>query len=287
MAKVTYEDPVILDSTGQAIVTQLSRLAGSQEYSSGDGIVVNNSTHTVSVNVGSNLSIGVDGKLNADAQSITVDDQLDGTSTNPVENSVLTAAFGGKADLADLATAFSDQTNYAVGDYVIYNGDLYRFTAAHTASSWDGSHATVVTVSDEIKGKQPQTLETPLTIGGTSRTTVETALGALNTTKSAVSVAHSGTASSTVVRKQQITIDSVEYEVDGSAYMEQSVTLSTSTTTTVTFTNAIIADGKMITMASPIWYLVPDDMVTTTGVCTITLPKWSTAETIGVRLYVR
>ena len=102
-----------------------------------------------------------------------------------------------------------------------------------------------------------------------------------------VSVSHTGTASSTGVRKEVISVNSVEYEVDGSAYMEQSVTLSTSTTTTVTFTNAIIADGKMITMASPIWYLVPDDMVTTTGVCTITLPKWSTAETIGVRLYVR
>ena len=102
-----------------------------------------------------------------------------------------------------------------------------------------------------------------------------------------VSVSHTGTASSSAVRKQQITVDAVNYEVDGSAYMEQSVTLSTSTTTTVTFTNAIIADGKMITMASSLWDLVPDDMVTTTGVCTITLPKWSTAETIGVRLYVR
>lgn len=102
-----------------------------------------------------------------------------------------------------------------------------------------------------------------------------------------VSVSHTGTASSTSVRKQQITVNNVNYDVDGSAYMEQEVILSTSGTTTVTFTNSIIADGKMLTFASSIWDLVPDAMVTTTGVCTVTLPKWTSAETIGCRLYVR
>lgn len=109
-----------------------------------------------------------------------------------------------------------------------------------------------------------------------------------------VSVGYTGTASSTGVRKQQITINNVSYDVDGSAYMEQSVTLSTSDATTVTFTNDIIADGKTLTLETSLWDLVPDDMVTslrpypfTEGVCTITLPKWSSAVTIGVRLRVR
>lgn len=105
--------------------------------------------------------------------------------------------------------------------------------------------------------------------------------------KSSVSIATTGTASSTGLRSQKITIDDVTTDIDGTAYMEQSVTLSTSAATTVTFTNAIIADGKMFTLATSLWNLVPDDIVTTTGVCTITLPKWSSAETIGVRLYVR
>ena len=69
--------------------------------------------------------------------------------------------------------------------------------------------------------------------------------------------------------------------------MEQSVTLSTSATTPITFTNAIIADGKMLTFASSLWDLVPDSITTAVGSCTITLPKWSSAETIGCRLYVR
>ena len=96
-----------------------------------------------------------------------------------------------------------------------------------------------------------------------------------------------GTASSTGIKKQQLLTNESATDVDGTAYMEQSVTLSTSAATTVTFTNAIIADGKMFTLATSLWNLVPDDIVTTSGVCTITLPKWGTAETIGVRLYVR
>lgn len=102
-----------------------------------------------------------------------------------------------------------------------------------------------------------------------------------------VSVTHTGTASSTGVRKQQITVNNVSTDVDGSAYMEQSVTLSTSQSTDVVFTNAIIADGTELTFSSSIWDLVPDDMVTTTGVCTVTLPKWTSAVTIGCRLRVR
>ena len=104
---------------------------------------------------------------------------------------------------------------------------------------------------------------------------------------STVTVLYSGSASSTGVRKQIITVNSTNYDVDGSAYMEQSVTLSTSSTTTVTFTNALITDGKTLTLETSLWDLVPDDMVTTAGVCTITLPKWTSAVTIGVRLRVR
>lgn len=102
-----------------------------------------------------------------------------------------------------------------------------------------------------------------------------------------VSVTHTGTASSTGVRKQQITVNNVSYDVDGSAYMEQTVTLSTSQATDVVFINAIIADGTELTFSSSIWDLVPDDMVTTVGVCTVTLPKWTSAVTIGCRLRVR
>lgn len=42
------------------------------------------------IKVGSNLSIDANGVLSADAQSITVDSELSTTSTNPVQNKVIT-----------------------------------------------------------------------------------------------------------------------------------------------------------------------------------------------------
>jgi hypothetical protein len=58
-----------------------------------------------------------------------------------------------KADLADLAETFSDVTAYSIGDYVIYDKDVYRFTASHAAGAWTGSDATKVNISNELKLK--------------------------------------------------------------------------------------------------------------------------------------
>lgn len=69
--------------------------------------------------------------------------------------------------------------------------------------------------------------------------------------------------------------------------LSQTAILSTSDITTVTFTNAAIIDGKHFSLETSIWNMVPDDIIMTEGVCTIKFPKWSSAETIGVYLYVR
>lgn len=102
-----------------------------------------------------------------------------------------------------------------------------------------------------------------------------------------VSVAHSGTASSTTARKQQITVNNVAYDVDGSVYMEQEVILSTSAATTVTFTNASITANSVIEFGCSKWGIVPDDIAASSGSCVVTLPKVSTSETVTVRIYLR
>jgi hypothetical protein len=61
------------------------------------------------------------------------------------------------ADNATFAPDFSASTAYAVGDYVIYNGDLYRCTVAHSAGAWKSSHFTVVTVGSELETKADKT----------------------------------------------------------------------------------------------------------------------------------
>lgn len=71
------------------------------------------------------------------------------------------------------------------------------------------------------------------------------------------------------------------------SYLEQTVTLSTSTDTTVTFTDAKITTSSCIEVGTSVWGIVPSDVTVTAGVCTVTLPKADSAQSIIVRIYVR
>ena len=66
-------------------------------------------------------------------------------------NTYLTASdIEDKADLTDLAPEFDDATAYTIGQYVIYNGDVYRFRADHSAGAWIGTDATKVDIGGEL-----------------------------------------------------------------------------------------------------------------------------------------
>ena len=47
---------------------------------------------------------------------------------------------------ADIADSFDVTKNYSIGDMVLYDGLLYRFTSAHAAGAWNSSHVTAATV---------------------------------------------------------------------------------------------------------------------------------------------
>lgn len=47
---------------------------------------------------------------------------------------------------------FSEAETYAAGDVVIYDGSLYKFTAAHTGA-WTGTDATATSVDAEIEAR--------------------------------------------------------------------------------------------------------------------------------------
>lgn len=71
-------------------------------------------------------------------------------------------------------------------------------------------------------------------------------------------------------------------------YLENnSVTLSTSGTTTVTFTNAAITANSMIGYACTQWGIFPDDITASAGTCTVTMPQVDSAVTVGVRIILR
>lgn len=53
-------------------------------------------------------------------------------------------------DMNDVATEFSTSTDYNVGDYCYYNGDLYRFTSAHPAGAWDDADVTAPDLATDL-----------------------------------------------------------------------------------------------------------------------------------------
>lgn len=105
---------------------------------------------------------------------------------------------------------------------------------------------------------------------------------------SSVLVSHTGAASATGIRKQIITVDNISYDIDGTAYMEQQVTLSTSIDTVVTFSNAAIEATSEISVGTSKYDICPIDVdAETPGVCEVTFAKVNAAETITVRLCLR
>ena len=50
-----------------------------------------------------------------------------------------------------LAPAFSTSNAYAVGDYVTYDGGLYRFTSAHAAGSWSASDVSAAVIGNDLR----------------------------------------------------------------------------------------------------------------------------------------
>lgn len=78
-----------------------------------------------------------------DTYTITYTDAT--TSTFTVTNGA-----NGQITATSFAEEFSSSKAYAAGDYVVYSGQLYQFTAAHAAGAWAGTDATAVQIADQV-----------------------------------------------------------------------------------------------------------------------------------------
>ena len=72
-------------------------------------------------------------------------------------------------------------------------------------------------------------------------------------------------------------------------HFEKYVTLSTSSTTTVTFTNPAFTSSSAVDYGCSVYGIFPDDIVIdgTTHTCTVTMPKVDTAVRVMVAIYLR
>lgn len=102
-----------------------------------------------------------------------------------------------------------------------------------------------------------------------------------------VTVGTTGTASASAVSYQRIGVNGAYTEIDGTKYMEQTKTISTSADTTYTFSNSDITADSDITVKASVWGISPSNVVTTSGQCVVTIPKQSSAISLGIRIYIR
>ena len=96
-----------------------------------------------------------------------------------------------------------------------------------------------------------------------------------------------GTASATSVSTQNLIInDSVRYEVSGSSYMQQTLTLSTTADTTYTFTNSKITTDSYIEVATDknINY---KSISVSSGTCSVIFAPAAPSQSMAVRIYIR
>ena len=69
---------------------------------------------------------------------------------NMIEDAVATIPADYSDLLAAIAPAFSNNTAYSKGEYVWYEGELWRFDEDHAAGAWTGTDATVTTMAGDL-----------------------------------------------------------------------------------------------------------------------------------------
>ncbi len=75
---------------------------------------------------------------------------------------------------SDIAANFSASTSYDVGDLVLYEGYLYKFTSEHSAGAWIGTDAVQITICGELKNHTHPYIPT---VGGSTTGTITAQTG--------------------------------------------------------------------------------------------------------------
>ena len=97
-----------------------------------------------------NLTIGT---VTTGAAGSSAAASITGTAENPVLSLTIPQGLKGDPGNGDaIAQTFSASTAYPAGAYVIYNGSLYRFTAAHAAGAWTGTDAVAAVLGNDVSG---------------------------------------------------------------------------------------------------------------------------------------
>lgn len=219
--------------------------------------------------------------------------QYNSTSQKWENKSIASLTDAVKQMIAPLENGANTSQAYAIGEQFIRNNVLYK---AKVAIASGASFASLVVNTDY---EAADTLTAQLvsllgmigdlsTLPTTDKSSLVNAIIEIeNSIPAATSISYTGTASATGVRYQRVGIGTAYTEIDGTKYMEQTKTLSTSTDTTYTFTNAAITADSVIQPYGSIYGIVPSNITTSAGSCVVTIPKHDSAVSLKVRIYIR
>ena len=170
--------------------------------------------------------------------------QYNSTSQKWENKSITSLTDAVKQMIAPLENGANTSQAYAIGEQFIRNNVLYK---AKVAIASGASFASLV-VNTDYEAADTLTAQLVSLLGmigdlSTLPTTdksslVNAIIEIKNSIPAATSISYTGTASATGVRYQRVGIGTAYTEIDGTKYMEQTKTLSTSADTTFTFTNA-------------------------------------------------
>lgn len=251
---------------------------------------------------GDTIKIGEGGLIyvDIDASAMNYDNTQTGIAATDVQDAIDTAVVNAQMALdgiGPIETSSTASQGYAVGDFFFYNGKLYVCTLAFAQGAMiiPGTNCQLTTVGAQLKKayKTDDAIETSLDAadylpfydssdGKQKRILVSDA--SLGDT---VTVEHTGTASASGVRYQRIGVNGSYTEIDGTKYMEQTQTLSTSADVTYTFTNVAITADSVIEPYCDIFGVTPKSISVSAGSCAIVIPQYSSAVSCKVRIYIR
>lgn len=225
------------------------------------------------------ITIGTTSTLSAGSNATVTNS---GTSTDPIFNFGIPQGVAGTP-----GTDGQDGVSPGVTIDTITGGHRVTITDADhpTGQSFDVMDGESSGTWANISGKPFSSVGNGLTVSSDT----------LTANVKSVSVDSTGTASSTGVNYQRVNINGMGYEIKGTKYMEQTVTLSTSADTVVNFNSVEIKNNSLVDVytndpnltyktMSIYKYSQADEAP---GNCDITFEKQSSAKTIKVRIYIK
>lgn len=186
-------------------------------------------------------------------------------------------------DASGITLTYADGTTetFSISDYKGISSITKTGTAAlvdtYTITYTDGSTSsfTVTNGQDGTDGRDGA-------IQYTAGNGITIASNTITADVQSVAVAGSGTASASVTHQQQVTVNGVAVDIDGTKYME-----STANSASFVFSNAAITATSAIDVYTDTWGDNPSasgGVVASAGSCTVT---FDTAQTRTVRIYIK